>query len=424
MNNSMKFFCIAVLSILMTTVALSWGNATHMYFAKQLSTKPGPANFNEMYGAVLPDAFNFMFDANGQYLYEQTHTNFQPIYTLAWNHHLKQVAFGDVSHNQLFGGDWTAHIDGFTTSGGYAVEKGLALAPSLVPTLTRILTDAGLDPLTADAIANGIAPALGHDLSETAVDLLVKRNLDRVIGFQMYLAAQTRHKDVPSLLSAAYAEGLADFAGISKNDASMMIIGSEKEFRKYIMQYGQAFALPESQTIGLLAAQTAPIAKMYIEAATGNTVTVTVTPEQVAYFISAAINIVKPDYAEELSKTLAHLENVMKPYRVSPFASLQGNTTSDRVLSENTPVDFSLSQNYPNPFNPTTSISYSLPVPSRVTLKIYNMLGREVATLVDGEQSAGEHIAIWNASDLPSGAYFCRLSADGFIATKQLMLVK
>ena len=424
MRNFTKLFCLASLSILLTSTALSWGNATHMYFAKHLSTKPGPANFNEMYGAVLPDAFNFMFDANGQYLYAQTHENFQPIYTLAWNPHLKEIAFGDVSHNQLFGADWTAHIDGFTTDGGYAVEKGMSLTPSLVPTLLTILTDAGLDQYTAEAIAQGIAPALGHDLSETAVDLLVKRNLDPIIGKQMHLAAQTRHHDVPFLLSAAYAEGLGTFAGISTDDATKMIIGSEKEFRQYIMQYGQAFTLPESQTIALLATQTAPIAKMYIEAATGNAVTVTVTPEQVAYFIYAAISNVQSDYAEELSRTLAHLKEVMNPCRVQQFACLHGEAMPERGLNETTPAEFSLSQNYPNPFNPTTSIAYTIPVDAHVTLKIYNMLGQEVATLVSGDLSAGEYTAMWNASGTPSGAYIYRITAGEFITTKQLMLVK
>jgi hypothetical protein len=420
----MKIFFVAILSMMLTSIALSWGNATHMYLVKNLSTKPGPANFNEMYGAVLPDVFNFMFDANGQYLYLQTHESFQPLYSRAWNPHLKEVAFGDVSHNQLFGADWTAHVDGYTSGGGYAVEKGISLAPILVPTLITIMTDAGLDQSTAEAIAQGIAPALGHDLSETAVDLLVKQNLDRTIGKQMYLAAHTRHKDVPRLLSAAYAEGLGTFAGISLQDASAMIIGTETGFREYIMQYGQVFMLPESQTIALLAAQTAPVAKMYIEAATGNAVTVTVTPEQVAYFILAAIANVQPDYFEELAKTLAHLKDVMIPYRVAPFASLDGEAIPAPGLDGTVPIKFSLSQNYPNPFNPTTTISYTLPVAAHVTLNIYNMLGQEVATLTDAELSAGEYTTTWNAAEVPSGAYIYKITAGGFSATKHLMLVK
>jgi len=424
MRNLKKLFCLATLSFLMAFTAFSWGDVTHMYLVKRLGTKPGPAYFSQMYGAILPDAFNFMLDANGQYLYFQTHENFQPVYALAWNHNLKEVAFGFVSHNQLFAADWTAHINGFVSGGGYAVEKGTALAPSLVPTLITILTDAGLDLYTAEAVANGIAPELGHALAETAVDILVRRDLDNKIGKQMYLAAQTRHHNVPLLLSAAYAQGLAEFAGISSEEAAMIIIASENGYREYIMQYGQAFMLPESQTIALLSMQTAQIAKMYLEAATGNAVTVTVAPEHVAYFLSAAISLVQPDYADELSQTLAHLGEVMEPYCVGPFAHLKGETVPVPELDETTPSEYSLSQNYPNPFNPATSISYTLPVDAHVSLIIYNMLGQEVATLVDGELSAGEHTATWIASDVPSGMYIYRIEAGTFSAVKQLMLVK
>ncbi len=424
MRNLRKFFCLTVISVLLVSTAFSWGDVTHMYFVKRLGAKPGPAYFSQMYGAILPDAFNFMLDANGQYLYVQTHENFQPVYALAWNHNLKEVAFGFVSHNQLFGADWTAHLDGFTSGGGYAVEKGASLAPSLIPTIITILTDAGLDPYTAEAVANGIAPELGHGLAETAVDILVRRDLDRSIGLHMYLAAKTRHHNVPLLLSATYTQGLADFAGISGEEAAMIIIGSENGYREYIMQYGQAFMLPESQTIALLSVQTAQIAKLYLEAAVGNAVTVTVTPEQVAYFLSAAISNVQSDYAEELSQTLAHLSEVMLPYSKGPFACLRGGTAPEPGLSEAIPLEYSLSQNYPNPFNPATSISYTLPVDAHVSLIIYNMLGQEVTTLVDGELSAGEHTATWIASDVPSGMYIYRIEAGTFSAVKQLMIVK
>jgi Secretion system C-terminal sorting domain len=424
MRSLTMVFYIAVLSVLLTSFAMSWGDITHMYLVKHLGTKPGPVYFSQMYGAIIPDAFNFMLDANGQYLYLQTHQNFQPFYDLAWRHNLKEVAFGFITHNELSCGDWTAHINGYTTDGGYAVEKGASLAPSLVPTIITILTDAGLDPTTAEAVANGIAPELGHGLVESAVDILVKRNLDQSIGKQMYLAALTRPKTVPLLLSAAYAQGLADFAGIPKEQATMMIIESENGYRQYILQYGQAFMLPESQTIAILSAQTAQLAKMYLEAATGNAVTVTVAPEQVAYFLAAAMDIVQPDYAEELSLTLNHIKEVMESYSGKTSASLNGDGVNEKGLSETKLTEYSLNQNYPNPFNPTTSISYSLPVDAYVSLKIYNMLGQEIATLVDGELSAGEHIATWNASDVPSGIYICRIHAGTFSATKQLMLVK
>jgi hypothetical protein len=88
------------------------------------------------------------------------------------------------------------------------------------------------------------------------------------------------------------------------------------------------------------------------------------------------------------------------------------------------PNTFSLSQNYPNPFNPTTIISYQLSVSGMVTLKVYNILGQEVATLVNSEKAAGEYKVSFNASNLPSGIYLYQLRAGNFVETKKMMLMK
>lgn len=89
------------------------------------------------------------------------------------------------------------------------------------------------------------------------------------------------------------------------------------------------------------------------------------------------------------------------------------------------PSLFTLEQNYPNPFNPVTTIGYSLPVPARVTLKIYNTLGKEVATLIQDEyKSSGRHVVQFNASSIASGIYFYRLSAGKFTATKKFVVLK
>jgi hypothetical protein len=88
------------------------------------------------------------------------------------------------------------------------------------------------------------------------------------------------------------------------------------------------------------------------------------------------------------------------------------------------PSTFALHQNYPNPFNPSTTISYDLPVRSRVKLSIYNLLGQEVATLVNGEQEPGRYNVKFDASGLPSGIYFYRLEAGKFVDVKKMILVK
>jgi polyhydroxybutyrate depolymerase len=90
------------------------------------------------------------------------------------------------------------------------------------------------------------------------------------------------------------------------------------------------------------------------------------------------------------------------------------------------PGEFSLYQNYPNPFNPSTKISYQIPEVSNVTLKIFNLLGEEVVTLVNNEyQNAGTHSSLFiRNSTLPSGVYFYQLKAGGFVETKKMLLLK
>jgi hypothetical protein len=88
------------------------------------------------------------------------------------------------------------------------------------------------------------------------------------------------------------------------------------------------------------------------------------------------------------------------------------------------PESFSLSQNYPNPFNPSTTIKFALPKSGNVTLKIYNSIGKEVETLVNENMGAGSYEVSYDASQLNSGIYFYRISANGFTDTKKMMLVK
>jgi hypothetical protein len=88
------------------------------------------------------------------------------------------------------------------------------------------------------------------------------------------------------------------------------------------------------------------------------------------------------------------------------------------------PLGIELSQNYPNPFNPTTHISYSIPQTSHVTLKVFNVLGMEVATLVSGVQDSGNHEVTFNASQLSSGVYFYRLQAGNVSTTKKMAFMK
>jgi len=106
-------------------------------------------------------------------------------------------------------------------------------------------------------------------------------------------------------------------------------------------------------------------------------------------------------------------------YRIVP-----ASTTAVENRNTSLPASYTLEQNYPNPFNPTTIIKYSLSSESFVSLKVYDLLGKEVRTLVSSEQNAGVHKINFNASDLPSGVYIYTLSANGFNQTRKLVLLK
>ena len=98
--------------------------------------------------------------------------------------------------------------------------------------------------------------------------------------------------------------------------------------------------------------------------------------------------------------------------------------TDIKTETNQLPTKFALSQNYPNPFNPTTTIKYSVPELSFVKINIYDVLGSEVATLVNEEKHIGTYELNWNAANLQSGVYFYRLKAGSFVETKKMILIK
>ena len=118
-------------------------------------------------------------------------------------------------------------------------------------------------------------------------------------------------------------------------------------------------------------------------------------------------------------------------YVCVPHASLgmKGKITVNSATGINIAGDiiqnnFILKQNYPNPFNPSTRINYTIPKTSFVNLKIYNVLGKEVATLVNEIKPAGNYEVLFNGSNLASGVYFYKMEADKFSSTKKFILLK
>ena len=127
------------------------------------------------------------------------------------------------------------------------------------------------------------------------------------------------------------------------------------------------------------------------------------------------ISIVGPDTAH----TTPHAGS----YYLLDDLAFSGSTS---VENQNllVPVETNLKQNYPNPFNPSTNISFTLSKAGYVNLRVFNILGKEVATLVNGYKGVGQYIEKFDASKLASGVYFYRLDTENYIAMKQMMLIK
>jgi hypothetical protein len=126
------------------------------------------------------------------------------------------------------------------------------------------------------------------------------------------------------------------------------------------------------------------------------------------------------DTTDNLHFNAAGYRELGRRYGVK-MLSLLGTTSVGINLIES--IDgYALGQNYPNPFNPSTTIQFNLPSKSYASLKVFDMLGREVAMLVDEELSAGNHTRQWNAMNMSSGVYFYRLRAGLFLETKKLFL--
>ena len=101
-----------------------------------------------------------------------------------------------------------------------------------------------------------------------------------------------------------------------------------------------------------------------------------------------------------------------------------GIVAVEPVLTNEIPESFGISQNYPNPFNPVTTIKYQLPVLSKVNITVYDILGRVSAVLIDSRQAAGYYSVTFDAGDLSSGIYICKIEAGSFVKSMKMSVIK
>jgi hypothetical protein len=124
------------------------------------------------------------------------------------------------------------------------------------------------------------------------------------------------------------------------------------------------------------------------------------------------------------SKRIANLYLQEFKQRYVDAGGSDGIVLSVKSLTAETPASYELQQNYPNPFNPSTRIQFSIVDARIVTVKVYDILGREVATLVNERMIPGVYTVMWNAARLSSGIYFVRLQAGTYTAVRKVVLMK
>jgi hypothetical protein len=293
-----------------------FGPATHAYIAHQIGIQQGSSNLNEIYGAVLPDAFNVMFgDPYQADLWTQTHYGFMKLVDSAESDADRAVAYGFASHNEAWGADRIAHISGIgDPSRGYVIRKQDELAAILEPQVRLFLLFSGVS--NANEVIDQVLPTVAHAAIETAIDLLILQNQDPDIGQRLLLAARTRGWSAPILLCKAYAADFAETAGTTEAVAAPLVVAAESEFRYQIELYGTA--LSQEDPAAALAEQGADLAKLLVAAELG--IVVDIPTDLMTEMLDSATELVKDDYAAELAATIVHVREELDSHGVPPGA--------------------------------------------------------------------------------------------------------
>jgi len=290
-----------------------WGSATHAYIVSQLSDKPGTVNLQEIYGAVLPDVFNLMLGEPFQdHLCTQTHDEFMKVVESATSDRDKAVAYGFASHNEAWGADRTAHISSVThPETGYVTGKRDELVAALEPKVRLFLVLSGVP--NAGAVAKDMLPMVADSAIETAVDLLVCEHQDPTLGGRLALAARSRSLSAPILLNKAYAAEFAATAGVTEAVATSLIVETENEFRQQMESYGTALA--QAEPMDALAQQASELAKLLLAGEAG--LAIDVPADLMKQILEGATDLVKDDYAAELTATIARVRQELQSHGVA-----------------------------------------------------------------------------------------------------------
>jgi hypothetical protein len=317
-KNAVIGLLISCVLFLGFTQAYGWGSATHAYIDDRLG-KQGPLrNWNEIYGGMAPDVFNYFFEHLDwlEYLYMETHyENNILLWQRAHTPLEKAVAFGFVTHNGMTGADATAHGSyDYTLEErpvGWVIKKAVDMAS--IDEVNSLLIQFGL---VEDGTVTYAGYELCHTFVESAVDLLLARH-DRSLGGKISVAALARTREFPDLLVKAYAKGFAKTFGLKYPQAVNTIRSAETEFRKNMVSYGSALAQDPDVAQGLIVEQLVALAPAFL-GAYGVTIPEDTDLTSVSNFlIGVAINLCEPDYLEAVESTISFVSGNLEDSGIS-----------------------------------------------------------------------------------------------------------
>ena len=290
--------------------AHSWGPATHAYIASQIGNAKDLDGIDQTYGAMAPDLFSIIYKDRElqKRLAARTHTEFMKLWTSVPPGMSMDSAYGFVTHNELWGADYTADQSGQNSgkSVGYVTEKAAELRPFVLEILNRIYS--GTAP---EGVLETAATEFSECLVEAAVDIEM-RTLDPEIGSRIAAAASLRSSDFPVLFIRVYGREIARDAGLTYLEAGKLIYFSERDFREKMFAYGKALSEKDDEKMldavsDMLALEAGAILDTYGASPPPGTDLATYTKDA----LREAATLCLDDCAAEIAATIHFVEHNM-----------------------------------------------------------------------------------------------------------------
>jgi hypothetical protein len=309
----------AVLWVTLAGTALAWEKGTHAYIADLLRKKGGAQNVEEMYAAMAPDSFNYLFAFPGlayrDWLYAQTHFDFMKVQAAAKTATDRSAGAGFLSHNNVWGADSTAHTDSLTLvdGEGYIITKAKALHQLL-------LGNSAYASYFGDPTVYPIAIEICHNLVEAEGDVILKQ-YDPDLGRKLLFLVNRPKPTIQNLMVKAYAADLAQFSSltlypISTVVAAGFIAQAETEFRMGSIGYGYLLLGDDATLIANIVDQFKALAGAFLSAYGLPVPDEATLTDLITGGLSGAWYLCAGDYMTEVNATVDFVAAGLKSHKI------------------------------------------------------------------------------------------------------------